>query len=455
VQLEQVQIVRPKATKTAFDSLAQVGGREILSKRSTGGRGQPVSPNSEPLNDGAQNRFQAGRKLAAGGQTESGLARDDDTAATALEGAAKQSLALSLGIHVGGIEEVDARIARRREHIEKTTGISLKDSADSGTPETKHRDGKVRPPKRAHLHEGSIHQMARVREVGSAASPASDVVYDSLVTADRRVGRAMMASVPQGDSRVNRIRGARGSRTLGIVALALAGISLCAAAGLLYAALAYFRAAEAIRLDPAGLSVYAAERGKAPAGLPLLVFFGDSRAAMWLQPTPPAGYRILNRGIGFQTTAQMLLRLDADVTSLRPAVIVIEGGVNDLKTIADFPERRTEIVAECKANLQQIVERCRQSGATVVLVTVFRIGDLALWRRPFWSSQVAAAVLEVNAFLPRLAGDRVVLFDANSVLADGRGHIQPAYQLDYLHLSSAGYAALNERLSPLLATLPR
>jgi lysophospholipase L1-like esterase len=57
--------------------------------------------------------------------------------------------------------------------------------------------------------------------------------------------------------------------------------------------------------------------------------------------------------------------------------------------------------------------------------------------------------------LPTLAGDGVRLLDANPVLADGQGQIQHAYQLDYLHLSAAGYAALNQRLSPLLASLSR
>jgi lysophospholipase L1-like esterase len=244
-------------------------------------------------------------------------------------------------------------------------------------------------------------------------------------------------------------------RTQRIAAFVVIAVSLCAAGGLLRAALAYFRAGEAIRLDPAGLNVYAAERERPLADRPLVVLFGDSRALMWSPPTAPAGCRTINRGIGFQTTAQMLLRLEADVTSLRPAVVVIEGGVNDLKAIADFPDQHRRIVDDCEANLQLMVERCRRSGASVVLVTVFGIGDVALWRRPFWSSQVADAVGEVNAFLSRLAGDKVVLFDANRVLANGQGQIRHAYQLDHLHLSPAGYAALNERLSPLLASLLR
>jgi lysophospholipase L1-like esterase len=85
---------------------------------------------------------------------------------------------------------------------------------------------------------------------------------------------------------------------------------------------------------------------------------------------------------------------------------------------------------------------------------VFDIGDVALWRRPFWSDDVSAAVREVNAFLPRLAGPHVVFFDAAPVLG-APGRVEHDYQLDYLHLSAAGYRALDGRLIPLLAALPR
>jgi lysophospholipase L1-like esterase len=232
-------------------------------------------------------------------------------------------------------------------------------------------------------------------------------------------------------------------------------VSLGINAGLVHAALHYFETSETIRLDPGGLQTYAKERAAPQGDRPVLVFFGDSRAFMWTQPTAPIGYRVVNRGISYQTTAQMLLRIDADMAQLRPAVVVFEGGVNDLKTIASFPERRSEIIAECEANLRQIVDRCRRAGATVVVANVFSIGDVPLWRKPFWSSDVAAAVRDVNAFLPTLTGDKVVLFDANQVLVDTQGVIRRAYQLDYLHLSPAGYAALNEKLEPFVSALPR
>jgi lysophospholipase L1-like esterase len=252
-----------------------------------------------------------------------------------------------------------------------------------------------------------------------------------------------------------RLRATNGRRAVVVALLVLLVGSFGVNVYLARAAVHHFETSVSLRLDPGGLKTYAMERVKPPLDLPVLVFFGDSRARMWSEPALPTGYRIVNRGIGYQTTAQMLLRFDADAAQLHPNAVVLEAGVNDLKSIAAFPERRAEIVADCEANLERLVHLCRKADATVVLVTVFGIGDVSLWRRPFWSSDIAFAVREVNVFLRRLVEEKVVLFDASPVLEDGRGDIHGAYQLDHLHLSSAGYTALNLKLAPLLLSLPK
>jgi lysophospholipase L1-like esterase len=219
-------------------------------------------------------------------------------------------------------------------------------------------------------------------------------------------------------------------------------------------ALDSFKTSNAIRLDPIGLKVYANDRAHPPGPHPLLVFFGDSRALMWGHPVVP-GYTVANRGIGWQTTAQILARVENDVIAMHPDVVVLEAGVNDLKVIAEAPERRAEIVAECEGNLARIVDACRASGATVVIASVFEIGDLSVWKRPFWSDDVGVAVREVNEFLATLARDGVIVFDANGPLDDGHGTIRRPYQADYLHLDGEGYAALNQKLLPLVSGAPR
>lgn len=249
-------------------------------------------------------------------------------------------------------------------------------------------------------------------------------------------------------------RGGRIARIVRIALPALLAVSLAANVLLVRQWIADVSASHVARLNPAQLGVHEADRAKAPPATPVLELFGDSRAAMWPPPALP-GYTVVNRGIGYQTTAQIALRIDADVVPLHPAVVVLEAGVNDLKTIADLPAQRTRIVADCEANLRRIVNRCRAAASTVVVVSIFDIGDVPLWREPFWSDDVAAAVREVNAFLPTLTRDGVVLLDAGGVLDDARGKVKPPYQFDYLHLNPAGYDALDEKLVPLVRALPR
>jgi hypothetical protein len=101
------------------------------------------------------------------------------------------------------------------------------------------------------------------------------------------------------------------------------------------------------------------------------------------------------------------------------------------------------------------VARSRALGATVILTTVFAIGDVPLARRPLWSSDIAPAVREVNVRVRAMAAEKVIVFDADPVLDDAGDKIRPAFQHDFIHISPAGYAALNEKLVPMVAGLPR
>ncbi|RWX51376.1 Lysophospholipase L1, partial [Candidatus Electrothrix marina] len=210
------------------------------------------------------------------------------------------------------------------------------------------------------------------------------------------------------------------------------------------------------RLDPVGLSVYPAtspnhqkEKSKAKR----IVFLGDSRIADWTQPEI-TGYEIFNRGIGGQTSAQTLMRYDAHVMPLAPDIILIQAGVNDLKTIALFPEQRDRILSDVQKNLHEITRKAVDQGATVILTTIFPVGKVPLERRPFWSEDVESALIEANAFIFSLQDEHVVIFDAYSILVSKNGKIQPQYSRDLLHLNKQGYAVLNRELEQFFARLP-
>jgi lysophospholipase L1-like esterase len=220
-----------------------------------------------------------------------------------------------------------------------------------------------------------------------------------------------------------------------------------------------YRTLNEVQLDPYGLKHPdfpgdpPAPASDADGPLPVVVFCGDSRARQWPAPRA-AGWRFVNRGVGGQTTEQLRGRFDAHVASLSPRVVVVQGGVNDLKAIPLFPHRRDRIVADCKANLREIVSRARAGGATTVIVTtVFPTGPVPLERRAVWSPEIERAVEEVNDDLRRSATDGVLVLDAWKLLTHS-GRLRADYAADTLHLTPRAYDVLNAELEKVLRSLP-
>ncbi len=213
----------------------------------------------------------------------------------------------------------------------------------------------------------------------------------------------------------------------------------------------YYLQLNETRLDPLGLSSYAPDalQDAASSGKPMIVFFGDSRAANW-SPPDLARFEFVNRGIGAQTSAQALHRFSYHVGPLHPQVVLVQVGINDLKTIPLFPERKEIIIASCQDNIRNIVTQSVDDGAIVILTTIFPIGAVSLERRPFWSLDVAKAIVEVNTFIRSLEAHNVIILDAYSILANENGTTKDEYAQDMLHLNAAGYTTLNEHLMPIL-----
>jgi lysophospholipase L1-like esterase len=217
----------------------------------------------------------------------------------------------------------------------------------------------------------------------------------------------------------------------------------------------YYLELNQTRLDPLGLSHY-------PVNSPAVtkqnrsrvVFFGDSRAASWISPQIDR-YEFINRGIPSQTSVQTIDRFSAHVSSLKPDIVIIQVGVNDLKTIALFPERKQEIITNCKTNIQRIIQASRKLGAVVMVTTIFPAGEVPLERKPFWSDEIGLAIKQLNTYIATLADDKTIVFDTYALLADRRGLMLPQYQSDELHINQQGYKILNQELARQLAKIDR
>jgi len=209
----------------------------------------------------------------------------------------------------------------------------------------------------------------------------------------------------------------------------------------------YYSLLYASELDPLGLSQYGNE--PQPTTQPVVVFFGDSRAAQWIHPEAE-DFTFINRGIGNQTSAQVVNRFNAHVKPLQPKVIIIQVGINDLKTIPLFPERKQEIISNCEANIQEIVQDSIDIKAKVVLTTIFPVGKVSFPRNLIWSEDIDKAIGEVNNYIISLSDTDVIVFDTANILSSNDGKTKSEYKYDLLHLNELGYQALNPELIKIL-----
>lgn len=160
----------------------------------------------------------------------------------------------------------------------------------------------------------------------------------------------------------------------------------------------------------------------------------------------------VNRGVPGQTSTEALRRWTTYGAPVRPDVVVLQIGINDLTAVSLFPEETASLVVQCQNNIRQLVAQVTAGGATVILTTIFPAGYLHLGYREFGLSEIGSLVVEVNNYLTILAKPQVILFDAYTLLSEN-GLVKGEYTLDLLHLNAAGYAALNQSLIPLLLKL--
>lgn len=216
----------------------------------------------------------------------------------------------------------------------------------------------------------------------------------------------------------------------------------------------YYYQLNQTRLDPLGLNDYPSgvKEPKHPAKV-RVVIFGDSRAYQWPEPATVGQFEFINRGIGAQTSSQIVARFEEHVVSLQPDILLIQMCINDLKTIPLFPHLKLSIISNCKNNIEWSVGEARKLGATVILTTIIPPGKIPLERRLFWSDEVGLAIEEVNRFIFSLESKWVIVFNTGEVLADEKGLVRREYSFDFLHLNANGYAALNKKLSKVLEDL--
>jgi lysophospholipase L1-like esterase len=178
-----------------------------------------------------------------------------------------------------------------------------------------------------------------------------------------------------------------------------------------------------------------AQADKQLAARPRVVFIGDSITEGWV-PLAPALFAggAVGRGIGGQTSPQILVRFYQDVVRLRPRVVHIMIGTNDLggNTGPTSAER-------FENHVMAMVDIAKANGIGVVLGSILPAARIP-WKPKL---ETARQVVALNAWLRALARARGAVYaDYHGALVNGEGGMNPDVAPDGIHPNAKGYAVM-------------
>jgi lysophospholipase L1-like esterase len=206
--------------------------------------------------------------------------------------------------------------------------------------------------------------------------------------------------------------------------------------------------AEARLKDWPALSRYREDNLKvAPAGRDekRVVFMGDSITDGWDDPRSGGffpGKPYLDRGISGQTTPQMLIRFRPDVLALKPRVVVILAGTNDIA--GNTGPSTLEAIED---NLASMAELSYSNGIRVVLASLLPVSDYAKTRdgKPVIRTvqRPPEQIKALNGWMKNYAAARGSTYlDYHTAMADEKGFLKDELSEDGLHPNAKGYAVM-------------
>jgi lysophospholipase L1-like esterase len=175
----------------------------------------------------------------------------------------------------------------------------------------------------------------------------------------------------------------------------------------------------------------------APArGEDRVVFMGDSITDGWKLAEYFPGKPYINRGISGQTTPQMLIRFRPDVIALKPKVVVILAGTNDIA--GNTGPMTIEMIQN---NYVSMAELARGNGVKVVFASVLPVHDYGKTRMS--ERRAPEQILKLNEFLKSYckANGHTYLDYFNRML-DDKGMLKADLASDGLHPNAEGYKVM-------------
>jgi lysophospholipase L1-like esterase len=193
----------------------------------------------------------------------------------------------------------------------------------------------------------------------------------------------------------------------------------------------------------AGLNFFAKENAQLrKEATPIkAAFMGNSITQMWAMMRPDffKDNHYIGRGISGQTTPQMLSRFRTDIVALKPQVVVINGGINDIATNSGTYDFEFTF-----GSIQSMAEIAHANGIKVILTSVLPAAEIP-WRMEI--PAVPAKVDQLNAAIKAYCADKgftYVDYYSQLVSKDGTKGLPEQYTMDGVHVTVAGYEVMEK-----------
>ena len=181
-----------------------------------------------------------------------------------------------------------------------------------------------------------------------------------------------------------------------------------------------------------------------------VVFYGNSITEYWPSRSPEfwnAHPNFIGRGIGGQTSYNLLARFREDVVALNPAIVVLSAGTND---VAENSHVYNEDITF--GNIQSMCEIARANGIKVILTSVLPAGQFG------WRPEITDGPEKIKALNERIrayaAATKTPYVDSYSALlaSDGRS-LDARYCNDGVHPLQPGYAVMEALVLPVIKSI--
>jgi acyl-CoA thioesterase I len=176
---------------------------------------------------------------------------------------------------------------------------------------------------------------------------------------------------------------------------------------------------------------------KSPKGENRVVFFGDSITDNWHLDEYFPGKPYINRGIGGQTTPQMLVRFRQDVINLQPKVVVILAGTNDIAGNTGPMD-----LGDIEADFSSLADLARANNIQVIYSSILPVHNYTEKSKDFFAQRSPQKILLLNNWLRSycaLATSGCVFLDYFSAMVDDKGLLRKDLADDGLHPNAAGF----------------